>query len=877
MSDPPPRPSPLHQRSESRSNSDSISRPTLRLVPNEPPRLLGQSEDVPITRRTPLPTHPSHFLSPGKGRSKDALHYEFQHPYKAQPSRGASGSSISTTHTLPQPPQDVDSGTGPSSPRPKPVPKKRLQIHKDSKTFSLVPQDTSEPAEDHIQSPRSPPLSTKSSFASLRAEQHNAKGQSNSNISCIPESTLTGSAEPSIEPSTPLPASKQSIPVDPIANSPWNYQLVGGIRKVAKTPEPKQTREEIASQPSPLPRISDVTTEGTVSSIPRTSDATNITDITVLSSEPRVSDVQACSTRVLSTRQSFQSTQTATTTSETTNYKVYGPGSASASASESALLPPSSSDSNYQLLGEPSPSPTGSVIIHRSRTSESESVFETTNYELHGDPSPSPSYTNLQLPVKYSRESLVVPPLQPRTRRSNDTLGLGYYKSRSRESLRTGSLTSISTVLSQQQAAKATVGTGSLINLPSLPPKPKVIVGSWADTLAVYPLRSPMNETPHQWSSQLSTVHSESEGGTDRGSRSWSDDNGRLSGSGFIPSTPSRHSRQMLSISSSMASPVSPPESDLEPPRAIYRNGRHASTSSAPIIEDLDEYGDGITNMQELRMRPSRTRLSSFLSSSSDNGRTSTMRSSVSSMRANSLLQSTLPTWARLYYGSGERRYLGASGSDAGYDSRSNSFRSGSPNTDNFPSNIYSPRRRPREQNAQAGPSGRGSLEIRPAPYVSDDGQLINDPYSRKFRTWSMSSIWSPHLRMDRRATHRHTMFDPPSLNWSTEGRWWGRRNIQIVMFIVGFVIPFAWMIAAVLPLPARPMRDMEEQNSSSDRLDSSNFRPDDYTRQFGPLDEARYESTRWWRRLNRFMSMIGILIVAAVIILVVVSIKEGW
>jgi len=751
----PEQPPPLERRSISATHSttSTLNTRTLRLVPSEDPRLPapGAEAGSSTIRRTPLPTHPSHFLSPGNSAKTHDYFYGFQNTSKTSPSAGPTGSSASLIHTAPQPSNNAQSTSGSSTPKPKYVPKKRLQLHKDNKTFSLVPQDTFDPAEDELQSSRSPALSTKSSYDFLSGEKDNANRESNSTTSCIPESLLTGSTAPS----TPESVTKQHIPADPIASSPWNYQLVGGIRKVAKTPDTKRKLSTSTSE-SPLPPL------------------------------PETSDVSTYLPQGLSTKQSFQSTQTVSTTSENTNYKVYG--NVSPSVSESALLPPSSSDSNYQLLGEPSPSPSGSVIIHRPQTPESE--FENSNYELHGDPSPTPSpAVRLAPQPKYSQESLVVAPLKPRTRQSNENLGLGYYKSRSRESLRTLSLNSISTVLSQKEAAKAIGGSGSLINLPPVPPKPKV-VGSWAASLTAYPLQH-MNEHPHQWSSQLSTVLSVSDGGTDRGSQSWSDDNGRLSGSGFVPSTPSRHSRQMLSISSSMASPIYPSDGDLEPPRAAYsQNRRHGSTSSAHIIEDLDEYGDGITNLQEMRSRPSRTRLSGFFSSgSSDNGRTNTMRSTASSTRTNSLLSSSLPSWAKVYYGSGERSYLGAPGSSVGGESRANSFRSGSPNTDHFPNDLYSPRRRPREYETHGSPYRR-SDEITPVPETGRDGQSINDPYSRKFRTWSMSSIWSPHLRMDRRAT-RHSMWEPPSVNWSTEGGWYGRRNIQLVMFIVGFIFPF--------------------------------------------------------------------------------------
>lgn len=832
----PPR-KPLHERSDSETNTRAGA---IRIVPQTPPRLLGTRDDVFL--RTPLPTHPSHILSPGRGKGKDvtpALQFEFQPSTKAQPSTGSSGSSVATTHTTPQPSQSGDITPGSPILRPKPVPKKRLHIHKDNKTFSLVEQDDAQPVEDLPQSPKSPNLSTRSSFASLQSVKRISEVRSSSSTLCDPAVPSIGP----VEPSTPAPENK-TLPADHISSSPWNYEFVGGLRKVQKTPDLKTAASKPESPLPPLPEASDGPTSPT--------------------------------SHDLSTKLSFQSTETAPSTiSENTNYKVYG--DVSPTPSEAALAPPSSSDSNYQLLGDPSPQ---SSVIYRPQTAISESEIENQNYELHGDPSPTPSYINLQHPSKYSQESLIVPPLKPRTRRSNEHLG--YYKSRSRESLRTGSLTSISTVLSQQEASQAIIGTGSLINLPILNPKLK-ITSSWAESLSVHPLRSHMQEHPHQWSSQLSTVHSVSDGGTDRGSRSWSDDNGRRS-SGF-PSTPSRHSRQMLSISSSLAQELAQEEAErsdsMEPPRpAFARNGqRHPSNSSIPrMVEDQDEYGDGITDMQDLRARPSRTRLSGFFSvASSDNGRTNTMRSTASS-RANSLLSNSIPTWAKLYYGSGERRYLGAPGSSTeGTDSRSNSFRTGSPNTDHFPLSIYSPRRRPREMNPQAGPSAnRGSLDITPAPQLGSDGQLINDPYSRRIGTWSMSSIWSPHLRRDRRAT-RHSVWEPPSVNWSTEGGWFGRRNVQIVMFIAGFIFPFSWMIAALLPLPMNPMSEMRERDHSTSNLDSSNDLSDEFARRFGPMDEARYESAKWWRGLNRWMSLVGILIIAAVIILVVISVKEGW
>lgn len=231
----------------------------------------------------------------------------------------------------------------------------------------------------------------------------------------------------------------------------------------------------------------------------------------------------------------------------------------------------------------------------------------------------------------------------------------------------------------------------------------------------------------------------------------------------------------------------------------------------------------------------------------------------------------------RLYYGSGERRWLaGAPGSstEGSVSSRPGSPMTsryaGSPGTDHFPLGIYSPRRRPRDVNpnqTSASPLRR-SLEIR--PHLDSRGNLIQDdgdgPYTRHSRRWRTSSIWSPHLRTDRRAA-RLSVWDPPSFNWSTEDSWRGRRNVQIVMFVIGFIFPFAWMIGAFLPLPQNPVIAMQEHRGSDFDVEWSPSHPDlaNSTAQ-RPVDEARYESAKWWRRMNRILSVVGLLIIGTIV-----------
>lgn len=67
-------------------------------------------------------------------------------------------------------------------------------------------------------------------------------------------------------------------------------------------------------------------------------------------------------------------------------------------------------------------------------------------------------------------------------------------------------------------------------------------------------------------------------------------------------------------------------------------------------------------------------------------------------------------------------------------------------------------------------------------------------------------------------------------------------------------------MIAAFLPLPSNPLFVMRERSGSA--FDVEN----EMARQYGPIDESRYESARWWRNLNRIMSVVGLAIVGAIV-----------
>lgn len=79
-------------------------------------------------------------------------------------------------------------------------------------------------------------------------------------------------------------------------------------------------------------------------------------------------------------------------------------------------------------------------------------------------------------------------------------------------------------------------------------------------------------------------------------------------------------------------------------------------------------------------------------------------------------------------------------------------------------------------------------------------------------------------------------------------------------------------MIAAFLPLPPKPHIDVLEHHNNS-HLDPRY----EASRIMLTLDEVRYNSARWWRNLNRGMSVFGLLLISAAIALIVVGVRQQW
>ncbi|TKA24004.1 hypothetical protein B0A50_06895 [Salinomyces thailandicus] len=136
--------------------------------------------------------------------------------------------------------------------------------------------------------------------------------------------------------------------------------------------------------------------------------------------------------------------------------------------------------------------------------------------------------------------------------------------------------------------------------------------------------------------------------------------------------------------------------------------------------------------------------------------------------------------------------------------------------------------------------------------------------------------------------TNRLSAWRPPSFSDSLDTLVRSRCNRQLCLFALGFVCPLLWMVAAVLPLPRKPSDsrllekslrgggDMEKTpgfgGGSEEDVAAAMMRHEagDAGRRW--REEKQWLKARWWRALNRVMSVVGILVIAAVIALAVVA-----
>ena len=391
----------------------------------------------------------------------------------------------------------------------------------------------------------------------------------------------------------------------------------------------------------------------------------------------------------------------------------------------------------------------------------------------------------------------------------------------------------------------------------------------------------------------------------------------------------------MYGTGASVDDDTSQEDSYLEPPaRAYLASSREVSGSTVRMIldEDRHEALDSISALPPTDYRPSPqmvqrpSGLLSFISSSGS--RSNSMRNSVdtrlNSMRSysdsrndsmrsirrpgsSSSLVSNLPipTWARRYYSGGIPKDYFYSISQI--TSSTNLTPRQSTSTPRTPmehvSSLFRTRTRPTVQSARLShlEPGLGPLvsnpvnpveevQIRPASLALhpadprahwagvDERALArlqsqdNRPYSPYRFLPGSRRDWSPHLHQDYRAGGhpRRSLWHAPSLDENNE-RIFNWRNAQLFAFILGFVFPLSWFVAAFLPLPRKPNLSSEYVQ----RIPALNLEAQQQQKQ-DIADDVRYENARWWRILNRFMCAVGVVFIGVVITLAVLGTRPG-
>ncbi|RDA89557.1 hypothetical protein CP533_3642 [Ophiocordyceps camponoti-saundersi (nom. inval.)] len=538
---------------------------------------------------------------------------------------------------------------------------------------------------------------------------------------------------------------------------------------------------------------------------------------------------------------------------------------------------PFSSCSNVEILGNPSPGQSQSCcsnveILGNPSSGQSQDGDQSeSSYLARRDAStPRPSFG---LRHEFSRESLLVPPLRTPGECTEARLALS--TSRSQESFRAGSLCSSVSAIIEEATCSVLVGAtavripirGSGQNIS----RPLYSRGSGRSQSSL--VRQP------QCSPALAIASRDGNGNSNSRSHPHAVYSGPSSAIGRRRSQSGR-AAGIYSGSTVLGDDSIGPADDLGDlplePKAVYRKGsiREPNNSTIRLIWNQDEHGDGLADLEKHHHHhPSRSMMYSlFTNGSSDRN----LQSSHSS-RSNSISHSSIPAWAKLYYGSGERRFLASALSSESllseYNfhgrSRGSSFLSRSPSAERFPAVIQSPRRRP----LQTRPSQRRCDTTERGPGDDEILEAPTDTFWPGHRLREQtSSIWSPHLRRDRRA-YGYKIWDAPSTVWSTNEPLLSRRRLQPTLFGVGFVFPLAWVIAAFLPLPPMPRPKMMQDHGSTEQ-----FEPQLEANLTLDMSDIRlYSHARWWRTLNRAMSIVGTFVIGAIIALIVTGVRQRW
>ncbi|KAF2878172.1 hypothetical protein BDV95DRAFT_624725 [Massariosphaeria phaeospora] len=406
------------------------------------------------------------------------------------------------------------------------------------------------------------------------------------------------------------------------------------------------------------------------------------------------------------------------------------------------------------------------------------------------------------------------------------------------------------------EARHATIASGVQVHFPVV--RAPSASSLWAESQEIPSISSRMTNRAqvHQWSSQLSTIPSESERGSHSierrsqfsegasGSQPRSHDDHAGNGREYVPKR--RQTISSISSSDNVSSAVT--ESSAVPLPLFSPITRPSDKG-----RESDEHHDTISPLQS---PPLRLKRSGFLRRHDSDSRSNSSRPGSAQSDLSTFVASTIPAWARVYYRRGERSSMGApdsatESSDSLRVPTAHSGRTNTPSDFNFPLSIYRPRNRPHERTSQPD-----MVSIYSGP-VEQEIYVIG-PHRRP-----MTEPFTPRLRQDRRSTARLSAWKAPSFDDSLGTLFFSRQNRQIWMFCLGFIFPFAWMIASFLPLPPSP--EMVEHATPS-QIDLER----QFATRLGPIDDRSFQKASWWRNLNRIMSAIGTLLVGAIIALAI-------
>ncbi|KAI9762313.1 MAG: hypothetical protein M4579_000461 [Chaenotheca gracillima] len=421
---------------------------------------------------------------------------------------------------------------------------------------------------------------------------------------------------------------------------------------------------------------------------------------------------------------------------------------------------------------------------------------------------------------------------------------------------------------------------GSDVRYPSI--RAPAASGSWANTSITIPKRVRMDEnglprTKHR-SADLSTVLSVSEPASHSSPRE-----GRSSARSSQPDG-SEPSSLVVEPASSHASDV---------PRRSHHHHRRSST-----IRIVSEQEQRDSPGPEPRRWPHARRSSRGGLEPTSSIRRATAPGGSSQVRASSRDSDTareIPAWARYFHRKTsveqmamtetrpETRNANQDASTRAYYARGalpdaainvvppsstdsasrDSPPTSSPTSDRFPQEIFRPRTRPHQiEHGLDEVNDEPTSEPEEEPPLQRNITIRGPPRTRATR------IWSPHLRHDKRSS-KMSFWEAPQAPEKAlyEQALLDRRTLQIALFCTGFIVPFAWMAAALVPLTPPP-HYLGKAKQAADpevaaKLNSTQA-----------VENSQYENARWWRSLNRVMSVIGLFVIGAIITLVIVAIR---